>query len=97
MTGVDLGLLGEDRGRDRIAAARLGDVDARRLGLGEPQQLQLAQALVQARGERAAGGGGDDVVGRAPVELLDDLERRRLRALGVERAQRDVGEVDAGR
>ena len=39
--------------------------------------------------------GGDDVVGRVPVELLDDLERRRLGALGVERAQRDVGEVHA--
>ena len=41
--------------------------------------------------------GDDDVVGRAPVELLDDLERRRLRALGVERAQRDVREVHARR
>ena len=53
---VDLGLLGEDRAGDRVAAARLGDVDARRVGLGQPEQLQLAQALVQARGERAAGG-----------------------------------------
>ena len=72
-------------------------MDARRVGLGEPEQLQLAEALVQARGERAAGGRGDDVVGRLPVELLDDLKRRRLRALGVERAQRDVGEVHARR
>ena len=39
----------------------------------------------------------DDVVGRAPVELLDDLEGRRLGALGVERAQGDVGEVHARR
>jgi hypothetical protein len=37
------------------------------------------------------------VVRRHPVELLDDLEGNRLRSLGVERAQGDVGELDAGR
>src|SRR6185437_15082354 len=88
---------GENRRGDRVAAARLCDVDRGRGGLGEAEQLQLAKALVHARGERAAGGGADDVVGRVPVELLDDLEGGRLGALGIERAQRDVGEVHAGR
>ena len=68
---------------------------ARRVGVRQSQLLQLDQALVQARGERAAGRGRDDVVGRLPVELLDDLERGRLGALGVERPQGDVGEVHA--
>ena len=44
--GVDLGFLGEDRAGDRVAPARLGDVDARAVGLRELQQLQLQQALV---------------------------------------------------
>ena len=94
---MDLGLLGEDRRGDRVAAAGLRDVDARGLGVGEAEQLQLAQALVQAGGERAACRRRDDVVGRVPVELLDDLEGGRLGALGVERAKGDVGEVHPGR
>src|SRR5205814_1344856 len=75
------------------AAARLRDVDARRLGLREPQQLQLDETLVQARGQRPAGRRRDDVLGRLPVELLDDLESARLRTLRVERPQRDVREL----
>src|ERR1035441_10685755 len=56
---VDLGFLGDDRAGDRVASARLGDVDAREVGLGEAEQLQLEQALVQARGQRPAGCGRD--------------------------------------
>ena len=62
-----------------------------------PDLLHLPQALVHARGERAAGRGDDEVVGRDPVELLDHLEGHRLRPLGVERPQGDVGELDAAR
>ena len=35
--------------------------------------------------------------GETQLELLDDLEGERLRPLGVERAQGDVGELHAGR
>ena len=93
---LDLAAL-EDRGGDRVAAARLGDVDLRPRGLGEADHLELVQPLVDARGERAAGGRDDQVVGRVPAELLDHLEGHRLRPLGVERAQGDVGELDPAR
>src|SRR5262249_48668083 len=93
--GLDLARAVEDRARDRPTALRLGNAD---LGLGGPRQpnlLQLEQALVHARGERATGSGDDEVIGRLPTELLDDLVGDRLRALGVDGPQGDVGELDA--
>ena len=63
----------------------------------EADRLELVEALVHARGERPAGRRHDDVVGRVPAELLDDLVGERLRALRVERAQGDVGELQAAR
>ena len=67
----------------------------RQLAADEADFLQLAQALVDARQQRAAGNGRHDVVGIAPAKLLRDLEAHRLRALGVVAPKVDVGEAPA--
>ena len=92
---ADLRLLGQNRRRNGVAAARLRDVDARHVRLSQAQQLQLTEPLVQSRGKRATGGRRDDVLRSLPLELLDDLKRLRLRTLGVEGPQRDVRELHA--
>ena len=58
----------------------------------EPELEQLAEALVQLREHRARRDRRDDGVRQLPAELLGDLERDRLRALGVVRAELDVDE-----
>src|SRR5262249_3980772 len=54
---------------------------------------ELVEPLPELREERAGGDRRDDGVGRLPAELLDDLEREGLRALGVVGAQVDVDEA----
>ena len=81
-----------ERGRDRCAAFRLAAVQPRRRPVDEADLAQLAEALVDLRDQRAGGDRGDDGVGQLPAELLGDLERERLRALGVVRAEADVDE-----
>ena len=54
--------------------------------------VQLLEALVDLREQRAARDRHDHVVGRLPAELLGGLVRERLRALGVERPHVDVHE-----
>ena len=58
-----------------------------------PTVAQLFESLEDARQQRAAGDGRDDVTGEAPAELLGDLEAVGLRALGVVGAQVDVREA----
>ena len=48
---------------------------------------ELAEAPAQLREQRSRGDRADDGVGKRPPELLGDLERERLRALGVVGAQ----------
>ena len=56
---------------------------------------ELAQSLVDARQQRAAGDRRHDVIGIPPAKLLGDLEPHRLGAFGVVAAQVDVGEAPA--
>ena len=58
-----------------------------------PSSSSSRERLVQLRVERAGGDRRDDHVGRLPAELLGDLVRERLRALGVVAAQADVDEA----
>ena len=90
-TGDDRPLLGE-RGRDRRAPLRLPAVDARQLGRRRGRRAELLEALPELREQRAGGDRRDDCVGKLPAELLGDLERERLRALRVVRAQVHVDE-----
>ena len=71
----------------RLPAEERGGV-----ALDEPELEQLAEALVHLREHRARGDRRDDRVRQRPAELLGDLERERLRALGVVRAEPDVDE-----
>ena len=86
---------GVERADDRRAAGRLRRVDRRQLALDQADGAELLEALEDARQQRAAGDRRDDVLREAPAELLGDLEAVGLRALGVVRAQVDVGEPPA--
>ena len=79
----------------RRAAGRLRRVDLRHRSVDEADRARLAEAARDARQQRAAGDGRDDVLRQPPAELLDDLEAERLGALGVVGAQVDVGEAPA--
>ena len=57
-----------------------------------PSSAQLGEALVHLREERAGGDRAGDGRREPPAELLGDLERDRLRALGVVGAKSDVDE-----
>ena len=86
----DAPVLGERR-RDRRAALGLAAVEPRlRAARSRPSRSNCwkpCQTFVNIAPEAI---GSDDRVGRLPAELLDDLERERLRALGVVGAQVDV-------
>ena len=58
-----------------------------------PSSPKLREPLADLRVHRAGRDRRDDDVGQLPVELLRDLERERLRALCVVRAQADVDEA----
>src|SRR6185436_4673237 len=59
---LDLTAAVVDRRGDRAAALGLGDVDLRPRGLRQADDLELAQSLVHARGERSPRRRADDVV-----------------------------------
>src|SRR5207253_9078374 len=82
--------VGLERRDDRRAPRRLAAVEPRQRALHEPELLELGEALPDLREERPGGDRADHHVGRLPAELLGDLERERLRALGVVRAEVEV-------
>src|SRR5205085_6027969 len=84
---------GLDGGRDGRAAGRLRGVHLRGYAAVEQAQLiEFVEALVDLTDERAAGAGHDDMVRRAPAQLLGDLVAEALGAVAVEGAQVDVDE-----
>ena len=79
-------------GGDRIASLRLGADQPRRRSLDQTQLEELAEAPSDLREQRSRCDRADNGIGEPPPQLLGDLERERLRALGVVRAQTHVDE-----
>ena len=83
----------EARG-DRVAAGRLGAVDlALRLLVEQADLVEFVEGLVDLADQAAAGHRRDDVLRRAPAELLGDFVAERLGAFRVEGPQVDVDEA----
>ena len=75
---LDLVRAGFHRRRDRVAAGRLGAVHPRRdRAVDQAEPLEFLERLVDLADQAAAGHRGDDVVGRAPAQVLGDLEAER--------------------
>ena len=80
---------------DRRAAGRLRGVNRRQIAVDQADFLQLAECARNARQQRAARHGRDDVLRECPAELFGDFEAVGLRAFGVVAAQVDVRESPA--
>ena len=83
------------RGRDRPAARGLAADVARLRRLDEADGRELVEPATKLRVERPRRDRRDDGIRRPPPELLGDLERHALRALGVVRAQVHVDDGPA--
>ena len=75
---LDLARAGLDRGRDRVAAGRLGAVHpGRDRPVDQAEPLEFLERLVDLADQAAAGHRRDDVVGRPPAQVFGDLEADR--------------------
>ena len=79
----------------RRAAGRLRRVHLRQRAAREAEVVELAEAAPQAGQQRSARHRRHHVRRHRPVELFGDLERARLGAFRVVRAEVDVGEAPA--
>src|SRR6185503_13706858 len=83
---ADVGAL-RPGGGDGRAAERLGAVEGGQLAAQQARVDELLEAARDLGEQRAGGDRRDHAVGDLPAELLGRLERERLGALGVVRAQ----------
>ena len=67
----------------------------RHAAVQQTQTVEFVQALVDLADERAARARHDDMIGRAPAQLLGDLVAERLGAVAIEGAQIDIDERPA--